>query len=115
MIKKTTTTVATVVGTCAQTCTASSTVTCSTDKDNRQGLICFVGQFGDLAEPVACNKGQICQRETILTESSSTITNGACVSKCVPSPTTYCCSTNLCNGYQAESHRNFFNYASSNY
>ena len=100
---------------CSSTCTASSSVTCSTTNDNRQGPICFVGQFGDMAEPVACMTGQVCQRETLITESSSTITNGACVFKCVPSPTSYCCSTNLCNGYQAESHRNFYNYATSNY
>ena len=104
-----------VTGMCISPCVPSSTVTCSTDKHNRQGPICFVGQFGDMAEPVACNTGQVCQRETIITESSTTKANGACLFKCVPSPTTYCCSTNLCNGYHADSHRNFFNYASWNY
>lgn len=73
-----------------------------TDFGNKQGPICFVGQFGDNAEATACTIGKVCQRETIQTEAGTTITIGSCSSKCYASRNTFCCSTDLCNTYHSE-------------
>jgi hypothetical protein len=93
----------TVTGSCASSCTASSTVVCSqVDFATTPGLVCFVGTFGDYAVATACLAGQKCQRTTEYTEFGSTITMGSCETVCVPSATTYCCNTNLCNTYASE-------------
>ena len=94
------------------------------DFSNKQGVVCFVGQFSDDSIAVACLKNQVCQvnsyisimfckffyfdqklswkRLTLHTELGSTITTGSCEFKCVPSLNTYCCFSDLCNGYQSE-------------
>ena len=94
-----------VTSSCVSTCTpAVNSVTCTqVDLGNKQGPDCFNGYFGDWAayNVVNCMKGQVCQRETIITEYSATLTKGSCAWKCTPSLTTYCCSEDLCNGYQA--------------
>jgi len=52
-----------IVGSCSQSCSPiTNQVQCTqTDGGNRQGPVCFVGQFGDFSVPVACLAGQICQ------------------------------------------------------
>jgi len=72
------------------------------DMGNKQGPICFVGQFGNDAFATPCTKGKICQRETQITDGGFTQTIGACVTTCTPSVTTFCCSTDLCNTYHSE-------------
>jgi hypothetical protein len=72
------------------------------DMGNKQGPICFVGQFGNDATATACSKGKLCQRETHITDGGFTQTFGACVTTCTPSVTTFCCSTDLCNTYHSD-------------
>jgi len=52
-----------VSGSCDSSCAPLlNAVQCTqTDFGNKQGPICFVGQFGDWSPPTACLKGQVCQ------------------------------------------------------
>ena len=43
-------------------CINSTSITCTRlDYANKQGPLCYVGNFGSNAQPIACAKGQVCQ------------------------------------------------------
>jgi hypothetical protein len=93
-----------ILGACSTTSAApSSAVILSSTKTehfhNRQGPICFVGQFQDNAVMTACNVGQSCMRETKIQSYGIQLTRGSCSSTCVSSLTRFCCNTDLCNAY----------------
>jgi len=81
-------------------CINSTSITCTRlDYANKQGPLCYVGNFGSNAQPIACAKGQVCQRTSFLTPFGTTISTGSCATKCIPSAYTYCCKGDLCNSY----------------
>ncbi len=53
------------VGSCVTSCTPDLTICTNSDFGNKQGPICFVGQFGDDAVATACLTGQKCQVNVI--------------------------------------------------
>jgi len=89
-------------GSCAlaTVCKNTTTTTCTTcDYANKRGPVCYFGQFGNSIRPQACAVGQSCQRDTFITPIGTSLSYGSCSFTCVPSATTFCCNTDLCNAY----------------
>ena len=106
------------IGSCVQTCTSLSICT-NLDLNNKQGPICYVGQFGVSAKAVACLSNQFCEvtyfkktndkinklethffkRKTVSNLILGQYSFGNCVSTCTSNATTYCCNTDLCNAF----------------
>jgi hypothetical protein len=91
-----------VVGECSTTCGSDLSKCSQEDLKNKQGPICFVGNFfNETNTAIACASGQSCSRKTIFTPFGTSMSMGGCETNCVPSTTTKCCTEDLCNTYDS--------------